>query len=248
MRQISLAVLFALSPFLAAADTKLTFCYDPYPPYTFGAEGVADGGLKVALLDAVVDQIEGLTAEVILLPWKRCQAQARSGEVDGILPLFESAERESYLAFTDATFLQTSQFFYRQDQFPGGLEWTGELAEIANLRLGMVSGSILDTTMEEAFSDNNDILRARDADGLLKLLAKKRVDLIAIDTAVGRHTIERGGWRGQFAAVERPISSRTAHFGLAKASGTDRYVDAFNRAIATLAQSGHIEEIQQSAN
>ena len=69
----------------AAHAENLSFCYDPYPPYTLGEEGPATGGMKVALLDAVMAQIDGVSATVTLLPWKRCQAVVRSGEMDGIL-------------------------------------------------------------------------------------------------------------------------------------------------------------------
>ena len=77
-------------PLALQAGTELTFCYDPYPPYTLGKEGEAEGGTKVALLNAVVQRIKGLDAKVEILPWKRCQAMAGSGDVDGILPLFQT--------------------------------------------------------------------------------------------------------------------------------------------------------------
>ncbi len=248
MRRILAAALFTLLPVTSLAETRLVFCYDPYPPYTFGSEGTPEGGLKVKLLDAVMEQIEGLSADVVLLPWKRCQAQAKAGEVDGILPLFESAERGTYLAFTRGTFLQTSGFFYHRARFPEGLSWSGDVEELAKLRLGMIAGSIIDNDMEAAFSGNNEILRARNGKALVQLLAKQRVDLIALDAAVGRYEIASAGLADKLDAVEQPISGRESHFGLSKSSGADRHLDAFNQAIQALNASGQIDKILLDTN
>jgi polar amino acid transport system substrate-binding protein len=83
-----LLVLLFLS-FNTHAQKTFTFCYDPYPPYTLGKSGTPTGGLKVQLINAVFNEIDEAQAEVILLPWKQCQNQAKLGNIDGILPLFK---------------------------------------------------------------------------------------------------------------------------------------------------------------
>ncbi len=232
----------------AHADAHLTFCYDPYPPYTLGAEGEPEGGLKVKLLRAVVNQIDGLTADVVLLPWKRCQAEARNGAVDGILPLFKNDERETYLTFTHRTFEQTSNFWYSRDRFPDGLAWNGKLGDLSHLRLGMVGGSVIDEDMEKAFAQNYEITRARDANALMQILLKDRVDLVALDGAVGRYTVHKNGWHEQIASLHEPISSKFSYFGLSKKGGADSHLGAFNDAIEELETAGAIEEILLSTD
>lgn len=243
-----LLILNFLLPTYAHADTNLTFCYDPYPPYTLGSEGKPLGGLKVKLLQTVVDRIDGVTADVVLLPWKRCQAEARKGVVDGILPLFKNEEREAYLTFTNGTFLQSSNFWYTRARFPDGLDWNGELGELSHLRLGMVNGSIIDEDMETEFTRNHEITRARNAKALMQILLKGRVDLVAIDGAVGRYTAQTNGWQEQIDAVHEPISSKLSYFGLSKANGADKYLDKFNDTIEELETDGMIEEILYGTN
>ena len=247
MRHVLIVVLLTVWPLSAWADTRLRFCYDHYPPYAFGSEDQPSSGLKVRLLQEIVAQIDGVSADVTIMPWKRCQAAARTGEVDGILPLFKSAEREAYLAFSAATFQETSRFFYNRARFPGGLDWDGDLADLSHLRLGMLNGGVIDPDMEAAFSANQDILRARDARTLMPLLVKDRVDLIATDTAVGRMTIRQNGWGDQLTYVEHPIAERASFFGLSRTSGADRYRDAFNRAVEAMTARGRIAEILQEA-
>jgi len=244
-RIVSLSAVLALAllSIPAHADTALEFCYDPYPPYTISIEGVLTGGLKVELLEAVVDRIEGVEATVILLPWKRCQAEAKSGRVDGILPLFKNAEREDYLAFTDAAFNEETRFWYNRDRFPRGLTWDASVDELSSLKLGMLNGGYIDGAMQKAFDEKQGILRAKDVHALMQMLLSDRVDLIATDAAVGNFEVQKMGWVDRIASVEHAITKRTSHFGLSKASGADQYLADFNRALAELHESGAVDAI-----
>jgi polar amino acid transport system substrate-binding protein len=204
---------------------------------------VPEGGFKVTLLDEVMDRIEGVTATVDLMPWKRCQLEVREGNLDGILPLFPSEERSAYLVFSSPTFDQASGFWYARDRHPSGIEWNGNSDSLANLRLGMLNGSIIDAEMERAFRSQGEILRAADVPALFLMLEYDRVDLIAIDMAVGRYHVERMAASGSFAAVDPPISSQASVFGLSRVTGADAYLDAFNAAIAALQAEGRIAAI-----
>ena len=227
----------------------LRFCYDPYPPYTLGVVGNAQGGLKAKLLEEVVARIEGVTATVELLPWRRCQEEARVGRMDGILPAFPSGERAKYLAFTDATFNQSSVFWYDKKRFSGGLSWAGPGDNgLSTMKLGMLNGSILDAAMETAFESRQGIARASDVESLFRMLEHGRIDLVAIDAAVGRHHVKQEGLSGRVVSVSTPISIRTSHFGLSKTNGSDRYLNAFNKALSELRAAGRLEAILHGAN
>lgn len=226
-----------------AQSNVLTFCYDPYPPYTFGTTGAPQGGLKVELLNAVVAEIEELEAETILLPWKRCQALAKRGTVDGILPLFKNEERATYLEFTKGTFPQLSTFWYNKAKFPDGLDWYGNFEKLSHLKLGMLNGAHIHAEMEQVFADGLGIQRARDMDSLLGLLTRQRVDLIAIDDNVGRYMVSKLGLTETIGAIKLPISLQYSYFGLSKTSGADKYVGRFNQVISELDSKGTIESL-----
>ncbi|MEL6648203.1 MAG: transporter substrate-binding domain-containing protein [Pseudomonadota bacterium] len=240
------SVFFALALFFtvgAAQSESLAFCYDPYPPYTLGQEGPAQGGVKVALLDAVMEQIDGVSATVTLLPWKRCQAVVRAGEMDGILPLFRNSEREGYMAFSQETIEQKSVFWHRHGHFRDDFTWNGDYAGLSHLRLGMLNGGYIDAEMQTAFEEKSQITRARDVPTLMQLLLLGRVDLVAVDALVGRYVVVENGWQDDVVSIERPISSKMSYFGLSKASGADRYVQDFNRAISILLSDGTMSAI-----
>ncbi len=244
----TILVLSWFTPQMAMAEGKLLkFCYDPYPPYTLGTAGTPDGGLKVNLLEAVVDQINGLDASVTLMPWKRCQVEARLGNVDGILPLFKNDERSEYLEFSIGTFPQLSTFWYNVEKHPNGIEWSGKFEDISHLKLGMLNGGHINEDMETEFERKSGIQRARDMDILVALLQKQRVDLIAIDDNVGRFVIEQKKLSYTLVPVKVPISMRQSFFGFSKVSGANKYRNQFDEVIKRLEQDGTIEKIRLNA-
>lgn len=240
--------LFGVAALLAnstAADT-LNFCFDPYPPYTFGSEGPAAGGLKVEVLMAVIDRIEGLEATVTLLPWRRCQQETEQGNFDGILPLFRNDEREGYMAFTHEVSAERYVFFYRPAQFPDGLPFDGTFEQMEGLRLGMLTGSYITDGLDEAF-DEAAVTRARDVENLLNLLVAERVDIIATNEVVGNYYVTLNDLSDGIATAEVPISERVSQFGLSRASGATQHLEAFNLALAELHEERAIEAILSQA-
>lgn len=236
-----LCSLLGTSPVLAAQH--LVFCYDPYPPYAMLENEETPTGTKVRLLQTVVDRIDGVTAEVVLLPWRRCLTEAQEGRLDGILPLFYSVERETYLTYSIATHTQISTFWFNSTTFPKGVNWDGDLVELAHYTLGMVRGSIIDPEMEAAFAAHNQISRASNAESLMRMLRFGRVDLIAIDQSVGRYNVLRNGWEDHIKMIEHPISEQKSYFALSNASGAADLLPEFNKAIVELHEAGTIEQI-----
>lgn len=230
----------------AHAETVLSFCYDPYPPYALGEEGPTDDGLKVRVLEMVVARIDGVDAEVTLMPWARCQLEARSGNVDGILPLFRNAERAEYLSFTDGVFAERSMFWYSRDKFPDGIAWGGDFTDLAHLQLAMLRGSYVNEEMEQAFAEKRKIERGPDIPALMLMLVHNRADLIATDEFVGHYTVEQNGWQDRIVPLDRPIVGKYSYFGLSKASGADQYLAAFNQALSELAEAGEIDRLLDS--
>ena len=238
-------LLFAASAL--RADTVLRFCYDPYPPYTIQESGQPLTGLKVTVLAEVVALIDGVDAQVELMPWARCQDAVRQGQLDGILPLFQNDERRTYMAFTNPVFLQESTVFYRASQFPDQLAWGGEADIIAHLRLGMLRGSYIDESFEDAFRAHRGIQRGSSVDALFLMLLNERVDLIAVDTSVGRYVARQMGVTKQVGWAQHPITEKPSYFGLSRKTGADAHLEAFNAALETLRASGGLWEIEQSA-
>lgn len=247
MRMFILMTLLLVVPnSFSFAEMHLSFCYDPYPPYTIEKNKKPIGGLKVQLLQAIVNKIDGVDAEVKLCPWKRCQKMAKTGVVDGILPLFKNDEREQYLLFTESCWEQKSVFWYKKSKYPDGISWD-TFEDISHLRLGMLRASFLNKEMENAFEAKNGIHRVTQTKQLFDLLLKERVDLVGLDAAVGRYIIHQKGWQKQIAAVIKPIDVKEAYLGISKKSQAASLIGQFNQAIRMLKQNGTVQAIIESS-
>ena len=234
-------------PIVVSAKNTFTFCYDPYPPYTLGQTGTPTGGLKVQLIDAVFNKMDGVQVEVVLLPWKQCQLQTKLGNIDGILPLFKNDERSQYMLFSDSVFDQTSVFWYKKSKYPNGITWH-HFSDLADLKLGMVIGSFIDQEMETMFETNRGIHRGKSVENLFEVLLKERVDLIAIDQGVGKYVRQQNNWQDDIAMVHKPIGLQESYIGLSKKSEVSTLLDNINKIIAKLHKNGTIKQIRNSTD
>lgn len=220
---------------------ELTFCHVEMPPYSYiGSDGQA-AGIKVQLLHDIVDRIDGVEASVEFLPWGRCLDYVRSGEVDGVLPLFHNVEREEFMAFSVPLFHQEIRFWYNRAQFPDGLDWSGDFDELLHLRLGQLSHSFLGAELRAAFEADGGIVHATQLQGLMRMLLTGRVNLFVTDHLIGLYYTRKNGWSGEIAPVARPVSSLPTQFGLSRASGASEFREAFDRAIQALQADGVVE-------
>lgn len=199
-----------------------------------GNEGeYTEHGLKVALAEAVATKMHGVEIRVRLYPWKRCQELARRGEVDGILPLFKTPEREKYLLYSDASWQQQSSFWFNKRKFPSGLSWS-YFDELSHLRLGMLRGGFINQNMEAAFEAKASIHRAGSVKQLFAMLMADNLDLVAVDSSVGQYVTRREHWMEDIRQAQKPIDEKDAYFALSKKSAAAQLLPQFNDAITAV--------------
>lgn len=78
----------------ALAQAPMRFVTNPFPPYTFAADGRAAGPMVDVLQAACVKLAWNCSVEV--LPWRRALNMAQHGEVEGIFAVADLPERRQY--------------------------------------------------------------------------------------------------------------------------------------------------------
>jgi polar amino acid transport system substrate-binding protein len=240
--------LFLLSSPSRAAEKNYTFCYDTYPPYTIGTEGLSTvKGIKSEIVMAIA-HAKGFKANVLLMPWARCQEEVKKGRIDSVLPLFKTSEREAFFQFSKKVMLQDSTFFYKKTRFQHGLKWN-RFEDLKMYNLGMVRGSNIAKAMEEVFeSDNNQILRIRDAESLNRLLLAGRVELIAMDRLVGNFLLEENNLENQIGSAPQSIRSEYVYFATTKNARGSELLELINSFLNRSAGKKEINKIIKSYN
>lgn len=182
------ALTFFLCLFSGMADAApLIFCFEDVPqrPWT-----MPDGsGLNFELLNRV-EKLLGENFEYVSMPWKRCQEEVRSGELDGIIGAAHSAERRTYAVFPTLPggSLDTSETIY-EDQFNvylrvgGNGAWDGKDLSSPNRPVAVQSGYIVVAAMlrEHGIKINDSIKSAEDglrflADGMVDVAVLQRIE------------------------------------------------------------------------
>ena len=97
-----LVLLAALAAPAAAQCTRVVFSANPdYPPYHW-AEGERIVGASVALTGRILDELGVRWEARFVGPWPRVLKSAEFGEIDLVVSLKPTPEREAYLQFTRA--------------------------------------------------------------------------------------------------------------------------------------------------
>ena len=122
MKRLSAPLLAALLSLGTASADEFQFAMQQYPPFNYQARGGSEIiGPMADVTMAVCTRIQA-QCSIVILPWRRATKMAESGEIDGVLSILPTSNREAKYFFS-ANVMETaysffaparSTFFYRQ--------------------------------------------------------------------------------------------------------------------------------------
>ncbi len=120
----------------------------------------------------------GRSVKIVTVPWARGLALTRSGAVDGILTLYKTPERESYLDFSDEAVLLQDQAFYVR--VGTAVSFGQGTAALADKRIGVMTkisyGAQFDSLVRQKFFSHLDTESSIET--LLRMLVGGRIDVV----------------------------------------------------------------------
>jgi polar amino acid transport system substrate-binding protein len=185
--RILLAAIWMLSAAMAcAAPQTLTFAADTWCPFNC-APNTLKQGFIVDIVRAVYEPL-GYKVNYQVMPWPRAIAEARSGNLSGLLSTPKSAAIQDLLFPKDPVGIMQNALFKRHDD-----DWRYDgVASLNQERIGLVQGYVFTGEIGQYLNDAIDthstyldLSRGESAGprNILKL-ALGRVDLIADDVSV----------------------------------------------------------------
>lgn len=98
----------------ANAESKVSFCFDPWPPVHSIAESGEPVGVFIDVVRALFEKKLGWQVDYVLLPWKRCQSYVSIGSIDFMITV-PTAERRQYSIASDRSVydIYSSVYAYR---------------------------------------------------------------------------------------------------------------------------------------
>ena len=228
-----LAFIFLIAPAAAAANERVTFCFNDWPPYTQmtndGAVGISVEIVKraAALIDRQIQFVER--------EWNDCLQKVKKGEYDVIL---DAAERDAYLQ-GPTSFNQYSDTFWVSNNSN-----VSHYDQLTGLKLALVEGYVYDDRLMAHIENLGvEVVRGKDDPTNIQDLADGKVDATVSDLASTFVVTSRNKLQVHPILPPFSVDRLYASFNRDK---PDLH-RAFDRAFATLLEQGVVDEIYKAA-
>lgn len=201
------------------------------------------------------DPREGLAAEIVIAaftvvdqqvelrtnPWRRVLWLARHQQVDGLVGIWHADAREEFLLFSDPYYQShIAAAYLKEKPLPGS-----GVQDLEGLRIGARQGA----HYGDIFSNSPDILRITASTDLnmLHMLAAGRLDGAVGDRLILQRIIDsEPELQGRIKLSSADLIVVPIHFAMVKAHDhAQEQIEAFNRGLSIIRESGEMEAIIQ---
>lgn len=240
---LSLALALCGTP-AAAQCNRVVFSANPdYPPYHW-AEGDAIVGASVALTGRILDELGVRWEARFVGPWPRVLKSAEYGEIDLIVSLKPTPEREAYLEFTRAPAFPNPMAVFVARARPLKFDAPEDLV---GRRGGRTAGDRFGDAFDR-FAEKH--LALEDADSLdtnFQKLAAGRIDYVVTGLYAGRAHLLQAGLDDRIADLPRPVNEGFIHHGFSRRSACAALVAAVDARLAAAQRSGLAARLLEDA-
>jgi len=240
LSKFSIVLLFLFPVTLFGQVGVLKYSTNPqYPPYDW-AEGNSFAGASIELLALVLPP--QVVSEPVVVPWKRALELAKTGQIDLLLSLRITPERETYLVFTThRAFPNPIVVFARSGSFAKLDSWDVLKGHVG----GISSGDTFGGGFDEYWREN---LKVETADTMIENFRKLdagRIDWFVTSLYLGKAYLATHRLTNEIVVLDPPISTTDIHFGFSKASSWASLVPEVSRRLAVLDKAGTLDQILQ---
>lgn len=189
-------------------DRVVSIAYTEYPPYEFSIINGEDG-LTIRKVKKVAKDL-GITVRFVYLPWTRAVQMAKRGEIDGLLSLNQTKEREEYLIYPRIPLAKNEEVIFSLAK--RGFQRIVKHEQLRTYSIGLMD----DYTYGIEFDSMKNLKKVygRDDINLIERLRKEWIDVILISKKVFYYQIKKLGLDKQD-FVEHPLVLNSESLSLA---------------------------------
>lgn len=227
-----LAGIWLLAAPLASWAQELVIACEEYPPYEYMEDG-QPRGLCVELVQEACQRL-GLEPQFKFMNWTQALDQVKSGQVQAIISLYRTPEREQFLVFPARQLAEERvAALVRKGS---GVRVRG-IADLNRLRVGVNAGYAYGPMIDDLKGLNK--IEAADPAALLRDLAAGRSD-VALGNDLTLTYVARQLKLTHLVENQRTLSSAPLFIGFAKARGgqAQEMADGFDRVLKELNDDG----------
>lgn len=248
--KISLWVLLSCITFqVAFAKEPIRWVFTDYPPANYQAE---NGEYTGFLYDITIEAFEkrlGIPVEIAIFPWKRCQILVQNGAYDVLLTI-PTPERLTFTHATEEPVWVKKRIVYTYAGHPEldemqrirGLE---DIKEKGYVVISYLGNGWMETAVEKS---GISVKYATGVDGMYKMLAAKRGDIIIEESRLAHPSIKDLGLESTILATEGIGAESNFHLLIGKKSQYATILEPLNTVIREMWLDGTIAGIMAEYN
>ncbi len=192
----------------------VSIAYTEYPPYEFSIINGEDG-LTIRKVKKVAKDL-GISVRFIYLPWTRAVQMTKRGEIDGLLSLNQTKEREEFLNYPRIPLAKNEEVIFSLAK--RGFKRITKHEQLRAYSIGLMD----DYTYGKEFDSMENLKKVfgRDDINLIERLRKEWIDVILISKKVFYYQIKKLGLnKDDF--VEHPLVLNSESLSLAFSRGIE---------------------------
>lgn len=208
-----------------------------YPPYYYEKNGEL-GGICIEILNNIASSL-GIEVVFKKLPWKRMLISAKMGEVDAVMPLFRTSDRQQYLEFKDLILAyEEVNFFVLKDS---EIQFRTDYRELFTYPIGVVDGY----SYGEKFDNEKNLVKilTQNDRHLLEMFSHGRFSVGVGNRQVVSFNANKMGINDRIRFISPPLSREPLYLGFSKVSRKKHFSQLFATKLQELKNSGGYDQI-----
>lgn len=231
----------ALGPAPAAAQcTRVIISAKPdYPPYHWVERGRIVGA-SVVLVGRILDQLGVAWETRDMGPAPRVLKAAERGEIDLLLGVKRTPEREVYLAYTPTMAFENPVAVFVASARPLKFE---QLQDLIGKSGGRLAGESLGVAFDRLASQSLTLQEADSPSVNFQKLAAGRIDYVVSGLHSGRAHLLKLGLADRIVAMPKLINDGAAFHGFSRHSACTAHLEAVNMGLAAARRDGQEQRL-----
>jgi len=227
------SLLVALA-FPVQAAESLNLANDPWPPFVI--EGEEAGTAEALVCEAL--RRSGWDCDISVDHWSEVLAGTRSGERDGVVAIWKSEERETYLVFSDPYLTNRMIAITAADS----AFRPSSLGDLAGRRVALVADFAYGDEITAA-RESMDVTEVEDDLAAIQAVQSGQAQAAIIDELIARQMVDDGLAEG-VTLSGAALSFRELHFAVSRQHPqAQQIVDDFNQSFQVMLEDGTVNEI-----
>ena len=226
---------------MTTENNTITWATNPqYPPYDWSVGNQEYVGAGPELLSQIIPK--GYKLKAVMVPWKRAQEMARTGEIDILVNLRITPERSTWLEFSkNPTFYNPIVVFMLKEKLIPFKSWD----ELKPLRGGTALGDTYGNGFDEYLAAN---LKTESASSMVenfKKLTSNRIDYFVSGYYTGMAWVSSAKLSDNIVALTPPVSNNFINLGFSKKSKYLYLLPEMDKKLAELQTNGSSNSLLQ---